>query len=201
MDPFNAFAETLSVCYDYVTLGLNFIGSGLGACSALAVSPITDLIGWPSKSFLHLVQSPFGIATICKSFPEMLHFCLEEFRIAPDCFGPMGKGTNDTIFGWEMMVTVPLLVLVHVHKFPTYSNGHLTIILFFTVVSRKGMAPSSSLFSIVNWMAGSTLFMCCRKLCLFSSFCMTKVSSTYWHQSLGGRQFLDPFAQSIPCKD
>ena len=28
----------------------------------------------------------------------MLHFFLEELRIATDCFSPMGGGTNDTIF-------------------------------------------------------------------------------------------------------
>ena len=61
--------ETLGVWYNYVTLGFNFIGSGLGACSTLAVSPITDLTGWPGKSFLNLVQSPLGVFTINESFP------------------------------------------------------------------------------------------------------------------------------------
>ena len=97
-DLFNALAETLGVWYDYVTLGFYFIGSGLGACSTLAVSPITDLTGRPGKSFLHLVQSPLGVFAIGKSFPEMFHFFLEELTIATDCFGPMGVGTNDTIF-------------------------------------------------------------------------------------------------------
>ena len=54
-DPINAFAETLGVWYDNMTLGFNFIGGGLGACGALAVSPIIDLTGRSSKSFLHLV--------------------------------------------------------------------------------------------------------------------------------------------------
>ena len=70
------------VWYDYVTLGINFIGSGLVVCSTLAVSPIIDLTGRPRKSFLHLVQSPLGVFTIGKSFPEMLHFFFEELRIA-----------------------------------------------------------------------------------------------------------------------
>ena len=72
-----AFAETLGVWYDYVTLGFDFIGSGLGACSTLAVSPIINLTGRPGKSFLHLVQSPLWIITISKSFPGMLHFFLK----------------------------------------------------------------------------------------------------------------------------
>ena len=98
-DPFSAFAKTLSVWYDYVTLGFNFIGSGLGASSALAVSPIIDLTGRPNKSFLHLVQSPFGVDTIGKSFPETLHLFLQELRIATDCSGPTGEGPSGTIFG------------------------------------------------------------------------------------------------------
>ena len=56
------------------------------------------LPGRLGKSFLHLVQSPLGVVTIGKSFPEMHHFFLEELRIATDYFGPMGKGTNDTVF-------------------------------------------------------------------------------------------------------
>ena len=45
----------------------------------------------------------------------------------------------------------------------------------FTIVSKKGMEPSSLLSSTVNLMAGSTLLMCCRKLCLLASLWMTKV--------------------------
>ena len=55
-----------------------------------------------------------------------------------------------------------------------------------TIVSKKGMEPSSLLPSTVNLMAGSTLFMCWRKPCLLASLWMTKVSSTYLHQNLGG---------------
>ena len=54
-----------------------------------------------------------------------------------------------------------------------------------TVVSKKQMAPSSLLFSTVNWMVGSTLLMCCRNSCMLTSFWMTNVSSTYVSQSLG----------------
>ena len=55
-----------------------------------------------------------------------------------------------------------------------------------TIVSKKGMDPSSLLSSTVNLMAGSTLFMCWRKPCLLASLWMTKVSSTYLPQNLGG---------------
>ena len=83
IDLFNAFTETLGVCYDHEIFGFNFIGSGLGACGTLAVSPISDLTGRPGKSFLHLVQSPFGIFTIGESLPEMIHFFFGE---AQDCY-------------------------------------------------------------------------------------------------------------------
>ena len=29
----------------------------------------------------------------------MLHLFLQELRIVTDCLGPMGEGTNDTVFG------------------------------------------------------------------------------------------------------
>ena len=77
---------------DYMTLGFDFIGSGLGACGALVVSPINDLLGWPVKHFLHLVQSPFGVFTLGECLPEMIHFFAEKLRIATHCFGPMGEG-------------------------------------------------------------------------------------------------------------
>ena len=56
----------------------------------------------------------------------------------------------------------------------------------FTIVSKKGMEPSSLLSSTVNFMAGSTLLMCWRKSCLLTSLWMTKVSSTNLCQNLEG---------------
>ena len=41
-DLFNAFADTLGIGYYYMTLSFNFIGNGLGACCALAVSLIIN---------------------------------------------------------------------------------------------------------------------------------------------------------------
>ena len=69
-----------------------------------------------------------------------------------------------------------------------------------TIVSKKGMEPSSLLSSTVNLIAGSTLFMCCRKPCLLASLWITKVSSKYLCQNLGGGgQCLELFAPSTPC--
>ena len=68
-DPFDAFTKTLCVWYDNVTLIFDFIGDSLGSCSALVLNPINDLTGRPVKSFLHLVQSPFGIFAFSESLP------------------------------------------------------------------------------------------------------------------------------------
>ena len=57
-DLFNAYTETLCIRYDCMTLGFDFIGSGLGTCGALVVSSINDLTGGPGKPFLHLVPKP-----------------------------------------------------------------------------------------------------------------------------------------------
>ena len=104
----HAFAETLCIMYDYMTLGFDFIGSWLGACSALVVSPIIDLPGGPVNPFLYLVQSPFWVFTLGECLPEMIHFFVEKLRIATHCCGPMGEGINYTKFCWEVVVAVPL---------------------------------------------------------------------------------------------
>ena len=73
---------------------------------APSLTSLDDLV----RFFLQLVQGLFGVFTISKSFPEMLHFFLEQLWIAANSFGPMGEGTNDTVFSWEMMVAVPLSI-------------------------------------------------------------------------------------------
>ena len=55
------FTETLCVRYNNMNLCFNFIGSGLGTCSALFVNPISTFSGGLVNPFLHLVQSPFGV--------------------------------------------------------------------------------------------------------------------------------------------
>ena len=75
-----------------MTLGFDFIGSGLGVCGALAVNPTIDLNGRPVKPFLYLVQSPFEVFTLGECLPEMLHFFVENIRIATNWFWPDGCG-------------------------------------------------------------------------------------------------------------
>ena len=88
-DLFDAFTKTLCVGYDNVALGFYSIGGSLGISSALVVNPINDLTGRPVESFLHLVQSPFGIFAFGESLPEVVLFLLEQLRLAAHCGGPM----------------------------------------------------------------------------------------------------------------
>ena len=103
-DLFDTFTKTLCVGYDNMTLVLRFMVSRLGIVGAL----IIYLPGRPVESFLHLVQSPFRIFAVGESHPEVLLFFLKQLRIAAHGGGPVGNGLDDTKFGREVMVTVPL---------------------------------------------------------------------------------------------
>ena len=94
-DLFDTFTKTLCVGYDNVTLVFNFIGGRLGTYGA----PFTNLSGRPVESFLHLVQSPFGIFTFSESLPEIVLFLLEQLRLAAHCRGPMAEGVDYTELG------------------------------------------------------------------------------------------------------
>ena len=197
-DLFDTFTKTLCVRYDNVTLVWNFIVGRLGIVGA----PILNLAGRPVESFLHLVQSPFGIFALGESLPEVIVFLLEQLRIA---------ATMEAL--WESVwITLNLAErwwwLSHC-RYWSVCVGFLYTVMDrvpsasgLTTVSKKGMDPSSLLSSTVNLMAGSTLLMCWRKPCLLASLWMTKVSSTYLHQNLGGGgQYLELFVLSTPCKD
>ena len=103
-DLFDTFTKTLCVGYDNVPLILHFMISRLG----IIVAPIIDLPGTPVESFLYLVQSPFRIFTVGESLPEVLLFFLEQLRIAAHGGGPAGEGLDNTEFGGDVMVAVPL---------------------------------------------------------------------------------------------
>ena len=160
----------------------DFIVGRLGTISA----PIIDLSGRPVESFLHLVQSPFW--GICIWWE-------------PSWGGPFLVGaTQDCCTQWRPLwervwITLNLAErwwwLSHC-KYWSVCVGFLYTVMDrvpsafgLTIVSKKGMDPSSLLSSTVNLIAGSTLLMCWRKPCLLASLWMTKVSSTYLHQNLG----------------
>ena len=89
-DLFNAFRDTLGVGYDYMTPCFDLNGNRMGTCGTLAVGPIIDLTGWLGKPFLHLVQSPFGVFTMGKYFPEVLYFFMEKM----DCYCPRAQSIS-----------------------------------------------------------------------------------------------------------
>ena len=107
-DLFDTFTKTLHVRYDYMTLTLNFSGGSRGTVSTLVINPINGLTGGLVEPFLHFVQIPRGIPAFSESLPEMLFFLFEQLRITAHCLGPMGEGVNDTKFGREVMVAIPL---------------------------------------------------------------------------------------------
>ena len=72
------------------------------------LTPSIGLTGRPVKSFLHLVQSPFGIFALGESFPEVLFFLLEQLRITAHSLDPMGEDVDYTELGREIMVAIPL---------------------------------------------------------------------------------------------
>ena len=102
------FTETLCISYDNMTLVFDVIGSGLHTCSALFVSPISDIPGGPVKPFLHLVQIPFWVFALGECLPEMIHFFVEKLKIDTHRLGPMGEGINYTKLCLEVVVTVLL---------------------------------------------------------------------------------------------
>ena len=167
------FAETLDIWYYYVTLGFDFIGNRLGTSGALAVSPIIDLTRRPVKSSLYLAQSPFQVFTLGKCLPDMVHFLLEKLRIATYSLALCVKVLITLYLAerwwwlfhskyWSMWVSFLYTPMDNLPSAPGV-----------TIVSKKGMAPSSLLFSTVNCIARSMLLLCYRKFCLFTSFRMT----------------------------
>ena len=94
-DLFDTFTKTLCVGNDNVTLTLHSMVGRLG----IIVAPIIDLSGRPVESFLHLVQSPFGVVAFGESFPEVLFFFLKQLGIAAHGGCPVGEGLDDTELG------------------------------------------------------------------------------------------------------
>ena len=107
-DLFDTFTKTFCVGYYYVTLTLDCYGGSRDTVSTLVVNSINGLTGRLVKPFLHIVQSPLGILAFSESLPEMFLFLFEQLRIAAHCLDPMGEGVDDTKFGREVVVAIPL---------------------------------------------------------------------------------------------
>ena len=104
-----------------------------------------------------------------RAFPEVFLFLFEQLRIAAHSSGPVGKvliTLNLAKSLWWLShckywsVWVGFLYTV-MDRLPSTSG--------FTMVSKKGIDPSSLLSSTVNFMAGSRLLMCHRKSFLLTS--------------------------------
>ena len=180
-DLFDTFTKTLCVGYDKVPLVLHSMVSRLG----IIVAPIIDVPGRPVDFFSTLSKAHLGYLQLVRAF----------LRCSFSCWS--NSGLLHTVEAlWERVwMTLNLAErwwwLSHC-RYWSVCVGFLYTVMDrepstsgLTIVSKKGMEPSSLLSSTVNLMAGSTLFMCCRKPCLLTSLWMTKVSSTYLCQNLG----------------
>ena len=149
-------------------------------------------------------------STLSKAHLGYLHWMRAFLRWSFSCLS--NSGLPHTVLAlWEMVLIAMNLAerlwwLSHCKYWSVWVGFLYTVmdrLLFtsgFTMVPKKGMEPSYLLSYTVNLMAGSTLLMCWRKPCLLASLWITKVSSTYLCQNLGGGvQCLGLFALSTPC--
>ena len=172
-DLFDTFTKTLCVGYDYMTLTLNFSGGSRGTVSTLVINLISGLTGGLVKPFLHFVQAHLGYLHLVRAFLRCSFSCLSS------------SGLLHTVSAlWErVLMTLNLAErlwwLSHCKYWSVWVGFLYTVMdrlpstSGFTMVSTKGMEPSSLLSSTVNFIAGSTLFMCCRKPCLLASLWIT----------------------------
>ena len=130
-----------------------------------------------------LSMAHLGYLQWLECLPQVVHFLLEKLWLVAYCFGLWVRVLITLYFadtGWW---------LSHCRYWSVWVEFLYTVIdnvlsaSGLTVVSKKGIALSSLLSSIVNLMAGSTLSICSRKLCFY--FWMTNVSSTHLSHSLG----------------
>ena len=56
------------------------------------------------------VQSPCWLLAIIQCFIQVIFFLLQELLTGTHCPSPVFEGVNNTIFGRQMMVTVPLQI-------------------------------------------------------------------------------------------
>ena len=99
--------------------------------------------------------------------------CWSHYICKPDCGGYPIVDTDE--YGWDSCILL-LLMFHHPEGGPK--------------CPRRNMEPSCLCSSVVNCMAGSTEFMCCRNSSLLSCFKMTNVSSTNLFHHLGGSLLL-----------
>ena len=57
---------------------------------------------------LYFIYGPPGVFAPYQSLPELFHLLIKKFWCGAYCFGPMGKGTNDTVLSRQIVMTIPL---------------------------------------------------------------------------------------------
>ena len=117
----------------------------------------------------------------------MVFILFEQLRIGKDSLSYMCQGVNNTEHGSWVVMSVPLQVQICVCMSFLY-----TVVMRdlpgcdITKVARNGMDLSALVSSIVNWMCGYKLLMSSRNFSLYDVSMITKVSSTYLFNNLGG---------------
>ena len=168
-----------------MTLGFGLSGSGLSASSVMGVGIATSLTGKLWEPSFHLSMAHFGYLQLLSAFlrwpisfwrsPGLLHTVLVLWvRVLITMYFADKWWWLSHCRSWSIWVGFLFTVINNVLS----ASG-------LTMVSKKGMAPSSLLSSTVNLTSGSALLICSRTFCLCSSFWMTKVSCIYLSHSLG----------------
>ena len=63
------------------------------------------------------VQRSYWVLAIIQCFIQVIFFLLQQLLIGTDCPSPVFEGVNNTIFGRQMVVTVPLQTQICVWAF------------------------------------------------------------------------------------
>ena len=66
------------------------------------------------------VQNPYWVLAIIQYFIQVIFFLLQQLLIGTDCPSPVFEGVNNTIFGRQMVVTVPLQIQICVCGLSVY---------------------------------------------------------------------------------
>ena len=102
MLPADVFAGlTQSLCVGHHNVGYVLLVAIRAHVGVVLCSPV--LLG----SNVCPIQSPCWVLAIIQCFIQVIFFLLQQLLIGTDCPSPMFKGINNTIFGRQMVVTVP----------------------------------------------------------------------------------------------
>ena len=170
-----------------MTLCFYFIGGGLAPCGALTVSSLlTSLVGLVSL-----------FSTLSKAHLGYLQWVSTFLRCSISFWSSLGL--LQTVFALWVRVFITLNLaeswwwLSHCRYCSIWVGFLYTVIdslpsaSGLTMVSKKGIAPSSLLFSTVNFMARSTLLMSWRKFFLLSYPLDNPCIIHIWETYFGGR--------------